>query len=315
MFEMCACQPRAPDGHLISQINLAYHPPAAMRQKRAKSYKKQMNIYLHTFKFREPFQTIVDDQIILDCQKASYDIVKGLNRTIQAETKPMITQCCMQSLYATDNQNAIGLAKTFERRRCNHPPQDPQPPAECIQSIVDIDGENKHRYIVATQSMPLRRHLRHVPGVPLVFMNRSVMIMEPTSVATKRAAEKSEKSKLKGGLNDAKVGYIEKGLEESTPASGQTKKRKGPSGPNPLSVKKKKVVAKPVEDPKPKAKRVRHHKKSAHALQAPDSEEGSKLASEGSNSLDAPPDQATRVYSEKASEDLGAKEDLNNDAT
>lgn len=227
-----------------------------MRQKRAKAYRKQMNLYLHTFKFREPYQTIVDDELVLNCDKAQFDLVKGLERTIQAETKPMITQCCMQALYATDNQRAIDTAKRFERRRCNHPPKDPKPPAECIESIVNIDGENKHRYVVASQSTRLRRRLRNVPGVPLIFMNRSVMVMEPASDASNRAAALSENAKLSQGLNDAKVGYADK--EEAT-EEPKKKKRKGPSEPNPLSVKKKKTEGQPTNEPK--KKRVRRHGK------------------------------------------------------
>lgn len=233
-----------------------------MRQKRAKAYKKQMNIYVHTFKFREPFQTLVDDEIVLICHKGQFDIAKGLDRTIQAETKPMITQCCMQALYLTNNQPAIELAKTFERRRCNHNIKDPKTPVDCIRSIVDIDGENKHRYIVASQSMKLRRKLRAVPGVPLVFMNRSVMVMEPASDASKRAAALSENAKLQAGLNDKKVGYVEK--DEAVVEAAPKKKRKGPSEPNPLSVKKKKKENEKSKMEEPaKKKRVRHHKSRA----------------------------------------------------
>lgn len=234
-----------------------------MRQKRAKSYKKQMNLYLHTFKFREPFQTIVDDELVLTCDKASYDLVKGLNRTIQGETKPMITQCCMEALYTTKNQRAIDMAKRFERRRCNHF-KDPKPPAECIQSVVNIDGVNKHRYIVASQSMKLRRKLRGVPGVPLIFMNRSVMVMEPASDASQRAAVMHENAKLTAGLNDSKVGYVDKdsAQEAEGKAEPQQKKRKGPSEPNPLSVKKKKAAPAPLVE-QPKKKRIRRHAKSS----------------------------------------------------
>lgn len=250
-----------------------------MRQKRAKAYKKQMNIYLHTFKFREPYQTIVDDELVLTCDKASFDLVKGLERTIQAETKPMITQCCMQALYATDNQQAIDLAKRFERRRCNHPPKDPKPPAECIESIVNIDGVNKHRYVVASQSTRLRRRLRSVPGVPLIFMNRSVMVMEPASDALKRAAALSENAKLSAGLNDTKVGYVDKqedGVEEP-----KKKKRKGPSEPNPLSIKKKKTVQ-PASQAEPKKKRVRRHGKKSDE-DGNDGENGENGEKDGEN--------------------------------
>ena len=46
---------------------------------------------------------------------------------------------------------------------------------------------NKHRYVVATQSHPLRISLRAVPGVPIVHVKRAVMILEPASDATLRA--------------------------------------------------------------------------------------------------------------------------------
>lgn len=229
-----------------------------------------MNVYLHTFKFREPFQTIVDDELVLTCDKASFNLPKGLTRTIQGESKPMITQCCMQALYLTDNQPAIDLAKSFERRRCNHF-GNPKPPAECIESIVNIEGENKHRYVVATQNTKLRKVLRGVPGVPLIFMNRSVMVMEPASDATMRAATLSENAKLTTGLNDTKIGYVKKDTEEDEAEQPQKKKRKGPKEPNPLSMKKKKTTSnesQPQDADKPKKKRARRHKKSNESTES-----------------------------------------------
>ncbi|ODV93494.1 hypothetical protein PACTADRAFT_46912 [Pachysolen tannophilus NRRL Y-2460] len=220
-----------------------------MRQKRAKAYRKQINVYVHTFKFRAPFQTIVDAELVLHCDKTSFDLQKGLDRTIQAEVKPMITQCCMQELYKSRNQRAIDYAKSFERRRCNHPPSDPLSSTECIKSIVDIKGENKHRYIVATQLDELRRYLRKIPGVPLVYMNRSVMVMEPLSQASLKIEKIVEKRKLTKGLNDAKYAGLPHNEDEEKiniiKMEGEkptvSKKRKISKEPNPLSVKKKKA--------------------------------------------------------------------------
>ncbi|KAG7662810.1 uncharacterized protein J8A68_003664 [[Candida] subhashii] len=240
-----------------------------MRQKRAKAYKKQMNVYLHAFKFREPFQLIVDNEMVINCDQASYDIIKGFNRTIQAESKPMITQCCIQALYDTKNQRAIDTAKTFERRRCNH--REAIDPHDCIESIVNIKGENKHRYVVATQNLPLRKKLRKIPGIPLIFMNRSVMVMEPMSDATAEYSRKYEEKKLTGGLNDAKRAGVINKEEEKPKEDKQTdggeppkKKRKGPKGPNPLSVKKKKTgPTEPVKEETKKSNRRRKHKKAS----------------------------------------------------
>lgn len=214
-----------------------------MRQKRAKSYRKQLLVYTHTFKFRQPYQVLVDDQIVLNATTSKFNLVKSLSQTLQAEVKPMITQCCIQALYATENQDAINLAKSYERRRCNHPPKDAKAPAICIESVVNVDGENKHRYVVATQDIRLRRKLRRVPGVPLLHINRSVMVMEPLSDASERISRKMEQEKLFKGLNDPKYAGLKKNDEADTGdlKNQDVRKRKsGPKEPNPLSVKKKK---------------------------------------------------------------------------
>jgi U3 small nucleolar RNA-associated protein 23 len=49
---------------------------------------------------------------------------------------------------------------------------------------------NKHRYVIASQSGPLRSMLRTIPAVPIIHINRSVMILEPPSDATITAKEK-----------------------------------------------------------------------------------------------------------------------------
>jgi len=214
-----------------------------MRQKRAKSYRKQLLVYHHTFKFREPYQIIVDDQIVTTSNDSSFDLTKGLERTLQAEVKVMITQCCMQALYELGNQDAIYMAKQFERRRCNHNPKDPKTPMECIESIVDIKGENKHRYIVASQDIQIRRKLRRIPGVPLVHISRAVMVMEPLSDASAKVSRRKEVSKLYEGLNNPKPTKekpAEKEGATTEPKKSKPRGPRGPKGPNPLSMKKRK---------------------------------------------------------------------------
>jgi U3 small nucleolar RNA-associated protein 23 len=93
-------------------------------------------------------------------------------------------------------QPAVDLAKTFERRKCNH--REPITGDECIFSVtghrchlfyqllahIVAGPQNKHRYVVATQSSPLRVRLRSIPAVPIVHINRSVMVLEPPSDVT-----------------------------------------------------------------------------------------------------------------------------------
>ncbi|KAF9056347.1 Fcf1-domain-containing protein [Panaeolus papilionaceus] len=204
-----------------------------MRQKRAKAYRKLMQLYCMSFGFREPYQTLVDSEMCKLAVSQKFELVKQLGIVLQAEVKPMITQCCIHELYlqGREQQAAVDLAKTFERRRCNH--REAIAGDECLTSV--IGDKNKHRYVVASQSQPLRAHLRSIPAVPLVHMNRAVMVLEPPSDITLRAKMLNEEQKLHATGSDIAL------AGPSQQAESPMKKKKGPKAPNPLSVKKKTV--------------------------------------------------------------------------
>lgn len=56
---------------------------------------------------------------------------------------------------------------------------------------VSIGDSNRNRYVIATQSQTLRIKLRLIPAVPIVRINRAVMILEPPSDATLRAKQQA----------------------------------------------------------------------------------------------------------------------------
>ncbi|TCD63997.1 hypothetical protein EIP91_004699 [Steccherinum ochraceum] len=205
-----------------------------MRQKRAKAYRKLMSLYCMSFGFRQPYQVLVDSEMCKTAISQKYELVKQLGVVLQGEVKPMITQCCIHELYlqGKSEQPAVDLAKTFERRKCNH--REAIPGDECLSDVVG--ATNKHRYVIATQSTDLRDKLREIPAVPVVHLNRSVMILEPPSNATLKAKESTEEKSMHASTS-------ENALVASTSQSSEPprKKHKGPKGPNPLSVKKKKT--------------------------------------------------------------------------
>lgn len=239
-----------------------------MKLKRAKAYKKLMSYLQLNFGFREPYQVLLDEEILLEAVGAKYDLAAGLERTLQGKTKPMVTQCVMEHLYRAQGpaaKEAIKLAKSFERRRCGHvPPEKATVSAfECILECVG--SSNKHRYCVATQKPKLRAKFRSIPAVPLIYINRSVMIMEPMSRTTQQVRSGIEEAKLTGGLNEVHTA--------AEPAAADVKivgKRK-PHGPNPLSVKRKRPASDPdgkrdVEpDEGPKKRRKRGRRKADDA--------------------------------------------------
>jgi U3 small nucleolar RNA-associated protein 23 len=161
----------------------------------------------------------------------------------------VITQCCIAELYKTGDQDVIALAKKCERRRCGHIP-DPLSGHDCITACLNVDGENKHRYILATQDETLRAEMRAIPGVPMMYIKRAVMIMEPPSPTSLARRDTREREKL--GSVEKRKRVDDDGEDDD--AEPTRKKRKGPKEPNPKSVLKKKKKPNAVEKRKEEKK-------------------------------------------------------------
>jgi U3 small nucleolar RNA-associated protein 23 len=114
-----------------------------------------------------------------------------------------VTTACVEAelkKLGPDFRGALITCKRFERRRCPH--YKPISASDCLASIIGwtifdlffvcvshefalcLGEDNKHKYGVATQDAALRASLRKVPGVPLVYINNSVVLLEPPSKAT-----------------------------------------------------------------------------------------------------------------------------------
>jgi U3 small nucleolar RNA-associated protein 23 len=61
-----------------------------MRGKRSKQYRKLMQQYGLSFGFREPYQVLVDADILRDADRFKMDLIGGLERTLHGEVKPSI---------------------------------------------------------------------------------------------------------------------------------------------------------------------------------------------------------------------------------
>ncbi|KAH7170850.1 Fcf1-domain-containing protein [Dactylonectria macrodidyma] len=211
-----------------------------MRGKRSKQYRKLMEQFSMTFGFREPYQVLVDAEMVKDSCRFKMDLAPALQRTVHGQVKPMITQCEIRKLYAQNKEpgvaDAIDLAKTLERRRCgHHPDQYPEPLSteECMKSVVDPkgSGQNKHRYVVASQVQEVRRMLRGIKGVPLIYIKRSVMILEPMADESVQLRAREERGKfraeLRGSLGKRKRGEDDDSDEEKEEKDGDEKGKQG----------------------------------------------------------------------------------------
>jgi U3 small nucleolar RNA-associated protein 23 len=254
-----------------------------MKAKRAKQYRKLMQQYGLTFGLREPYQVIVDAGMIQDADRFKMDLVKALERTLGAKVKPstssatvqcpredvgvltpdtVITQCSIRHLYDAQPKNEahIATAKTLERRRCGHHTlETPLSTLSCLTSVVDPKdaGINKYNYVIASQDDEVRAHMRSLAGVPLIYVKRSIMILEPMAGKSSDVRTREERGKFRAGIARAvgRGGGVlgKRGREDDVEEDGGRKdevreeeserkrKKKGPKEPNPLSMKKKKV--------------------------------------------------------------------------
>ena len=229
--------------------------------------------------------------MIQDASRFKMDLVGMLERVLHGKIKPsmllhgnccpgvthiteqmstVITQCSIRHLYTlpvpqTEKDPLILLAKSMERRRCNHHDLDePLSTLECLSHVIDPkkSATNRNRYVVASQEEEVRRFCRSVRGVPLVYVKRSVMILEPMAERTVGVKEGIEREKFRTGLR-AKPGKRKRELEdededeqarekleheeaefvdgedkENGEKTSKKKRSRGPKGPNPLSIKK-----------------------------------------------------------------------------
>ncbi|KKZ62170.1 hypothetical protein EMCG_03308 [[Emmonsia] crescens] len=261
-----------------------------MRAKRSKKYRKLMHQYELTFGFREPYQVLVDSNLLRAVYAFKMDLVPALERTLHGKVKPFITKCSLAAVMASSPQQP-------NSRPNARPPQLPPPTVlplrycshkedsktidevDCLLSLLSPSPElkkNKEHYILATADPEptnthtqkwksiaaaapepptnyLRKGARQIPGVPIIYVKRSVMILEPLSNSSEGVREGVERGKLRTGVTKTVAGKRkrddgeegEEGLEEDRSAATKEKKPKKVKGPNPLSMKKPKNKAKP----------------------------------------------------------------------
>lgn len=160
-------------------------------------------------------------------------------------------------------------------RHCSHnADHTPIDEIECLLSLLSPNADskkNKEHYILATadpilkkrnandeqrkykrqderkeeealrRSRALRSQARAIPGVPIIYVKRSVMVLEPMSNPSEMVRDGVERGKFRAGLDaDPMLGKRKRDGEGEGEESAEPKKKRGPKvkGPNPLSMKK-----------------------------------------------------------------------------
>ncbi|KAJ5115249.1 rRNA processing protein [Penicillium alfredii] len=166
---------------------------------------------------------------------------------------------------------------TLPLRHCSHNEDStPIDELDCLMSLLSPNADakkNKEHYILATADAPaakkndkndaqqrkrkrdderkeeqaqrraraLRLNARSIPGVPIVYVKRSVMVLEPMSMPSETVRDGVERGKFRAGLDaEPAIGKRKRDGEGDAAGATEAKKKRGPKtkGPNPLSMKK-----------------------------------------------------------------------------
>ncbi|GAM19189.1 hypothetical protein SAMD00019534_023640 [Acytostelium subglobosum LB1] len=123
------------------------------------------------FSFNEalipPYYVIIDTNFINFSISNKIDIVQGLMDCLYAKCIPCITDCCSAEIERLGPKYRIALKISkdprFQRLTCMHKGTYAD---DCIINRITM-----HRmYMVATCDADLRRRIRKVPGVPIIYL-------------------------------------------------------------------------------------------------------------------------------------------------
>eukprot|EP00898_Chlorokybus_atmophyticus_P007613 jgi/Chlat1/7853/Chrsp66S07299 len=248
-----------------------------MRVGRAKAVRRGVRFFRVCFGFREPYKALVDGTFLhhaLSLPKVAA-LRESLPKFLGATTKVFVTRCVTAELKAlgTDYAGTAKAARVFEGAKCSH--DTPVPAAACIQSLV-ANGNPEH-FFIASQDAALKQQLHKVPGVAIVSIQNGQLHLEAPSETQRKLANMSEAEKVRASEAELKraalkvAELVQQPVEALTgaPAIINKRKRKGPKGPNPLSVKKKKGPVQPSTEHQNSTKsRKRQRVRNGHSNQA-----------------------------------------------
>jgi|UniRef100_K3WYS6 U3 small nucleolar RNA-associated protein 23 len=217
-----------------------------MRYLRAKGIRKALRQFHFLCGIKPPYKVLLDGNFVAMCMQMKVDIHERLPKFLQVkphEVQYFIARTALDELELLGDamRPAFEVAQSFTVVEGNPADNktDGDAPVDVSAVIRGIIGDrNDRKFIVATQEVELRKVLREVPGVPLVYLNRSVLVFEDISRATLAIVRQEEKAKL------AKLDENEKRkLDHVTEGDGNNEEEKRrltkkAKGPNPLSMKK-----------------------------------------------------------------------------
>ena len=226
-----------------------------MGRRKDKWIKKALNFYKYIFKFDSPFKIIIDGNFAAMALNKKFEMKSSLEKLLGEKVNLIIPSCIFKEVQSIESKipGLLKLLSQYKIEECKHGLLSP---TNCIRDY--IGNKNQFKYFVATQDNFLRVQLRKIPGVPLIFFEQNMLLMDKPSKISIESSERREnlkedpQKKEKKLLNEKKEEirdflvaefkeskYYKRKQEEYKLNKLMGNIRKKAKGPNPLSVKKK----------------------------------------------------------------------------
>ncbi|XP_031378682.1 rRNA-processing protein UTP23 homolog [Punica granatum] len=244
-----------------------------MKHTKQRRRRKAVTFYTACYGFRKPFKVLCDGTFVHNLVVHRVDPAdRAISNILSAPVKLFTTRCVLEELkrLGRSHSEALATARSFAVARCDH--EGKTKADSCILEVVKEN--NREHFFVATQDADLRRKLKEMPCIPIMFGLRNVLFLEQPSAAQRKYAKDSEEERLhiseeERKMLEKKTGVIlastkPKHSDEEEDLAGQDGykavaektqavkkglgvkdkpqfKRKKAKGPNPLSCLKKKT--------------------------------------------------------------------------
>jgi len=211
-----------------------------MKFKREKKARKAVKLYKNIFKFHAPYLVLLDGTFCQSAVTQKLDVRERISSYIDSEVTCCTTSCIIAELekLGDSTYHAKLSAKKLQMRHCEHR-ENPVSAVECIKSL--INKPEKGRFFVGTQDEELKTHLRKVPGIPLFYIHKNIIVLDKPSKVTMDKIDEISSARMEVPVSEKPSTInVEVKTKSSLPRTRQKRKSKGP---NPLSCKKKKTKA------------------------------------------------------------------------
>ena len=163
-----------------------------MGRRKDKWIKKAINFYRFIFKFDSPYKIIIDGNFAAMALNKKFEMKSSLEKLLDDKVTLIIPSCIFKEVQSLENKipGLLKLLSQYKIEQCQH---NLLSPTNCIRDY--IGKKNSSKYFVATQDNFLRVQLRKIPGVPLIFFEQNMLLMDKPSRVSIEASERRENLK------------------------------------------------------------------------------------------------------------------------